>query len=63
MPTPADHDNKAQDSKDGPTYHRSVKIGDPGGATESEPSPTKPFVDPGPSKGGMLGPDWEKQSR
>jgi hypothetical protein len=48
MSKPADHDNKAQDAKDGPTYHRSVKIGDPGGATEANPNPTRPFVNPDP---------------
>jgi hypothetical protein len=32
----------------GRTYDRSVKIGDPGGATEDNPKPTRPFVDPDP---------------
>ena len=48
MPTPTDQDNKGDDSKDGPTYHRSIKIGDPGGATEANPNPTRPFVNPDP---------------
>jgi hypothetical protein len=33
---------------DGRTYNRSVKIGDPGGATEANPKPTRPFVNPDP---------------
>jgi hypothetical protein len=49
MPTP-DHDNKDQASKitDGRTYDRSVKVGDPGGATEANPKPARPFVNPDP---------------
>jgi hypothetical protein len=33
---------------DARTYNKSVKIGDPGGATEANPRPTRPFVDPHP---------------
>jgi len=61
MPKPADHDNKASDSRDGPTYDHSVKVGDPGGASADNPHPARPFVNPNPN-GGMLGPDWEKRS-
>jgi hypothetical protein len=32
--------------RDGRTYDRSVKVGDPGGATEADPHPTRPFVNP-----------------
>ena len=50
MPKPAAHDNKCQDSRidDGPTFNQSKKIGDPGGATEANPNPTRPFVNPDP---------------
>jgi hypothetical protein len=34
--------------RDGRTYNKSVRIGDPGGATESNPHPTRPFVNPDP---------------
>ena len=62
MPTPAGAtDNKDQASPDGPTYDRSVKVGDPGGASPDNPHPANTFVDPNP--GGMLGPEWEKRSR
>jgi hypothetical protein len=64
MPKPADHDNKSQDSRieDGRTYDRSVKVGDPGGASPDNPHPARPFVNPNPNNGGMLGPEWEKRS-
>ena len=65
MPTPAG----ANDSKDqaartdlGRTYDRSVKVGDPGGASPDNPHPASPFVNPN-STSGMLGPEWEKRSR
>jgi hypothetical protein len=62
MPKPAGAtDNKDQASPDGPTYDRSTKIADPGGATEDNPHPASPFVKPSPD--GMLGWDWEKRSR
>jgi hypothetical protein len=51
MPKPAGaNDSKDQASRTdtGRTYDRSVKIGDPGGATEDNPKPTRPFVDPDP---------------
>jgi hypothetical protein len=32
----------------GRTYDRSVKIGDPGGATPDNPKPTRQFVNPDP---------------
>jgi hypothetical protein len=46
----------------GPTYDRSVKIKDTGGAIEGRPAPAAPFRDPDP-KSRMLGNEWEKASR
>jgi hypothetical protein len=34
--------------RDGRTYNQSVKVGDPGGASEANPRPTRPFVNPDP---------------
>jgi DNA repair exonuclease SbcCD ATPase subunit len=52
MPTPAGaHDNKVVNSnevRDGRTYDRSVKIGDAGGASETNPHPSMPFQNPDP---------------
>jgi hypothetical protein len=62
MPTPAGAtDNKDQASPEGPTYDRSMKIEDVGGATKDNPKPQADFVDPNP--GGMLGSEWAKRSR
>jgi hypothetical protein len=50
MPKLSDHDNKDEASRidDGRTYDRSVKIKDVGGATEANPHPHAPFVNPDP---------------
>jgi hypothetical protein len=51
MPKPAGaNDSKDQASRtdSGRTYHRSVKIEDVGGATEGNPHPQAPFVNPDP---------------
>jgi hypothetical protein len=64
MPTPTDNDNKSQDSSlsSGRTWHRSVHIPDPGGATPADPHPTHEFIDPNPSGGGMLSDEWKRRS-
>jgi hypothetical protein len=65
MPKPAGaNDSKDQASRTdtGRTYDRSVKIMDVGGASEANPKPQAPFVNPN-REGQMLGPEWEKQSR
>ena len=46
---------------DGRTYNKSVQVGDPGGASEANPKPTRPFVNPNPDSR-MLTRDWQKRS-
>jgi hypothetical protein len=55
-------DEVSNEVRDGRTYDRSVQVGDPGGASEANPKPTRPFIDPNPGSR-MLGPEWQKRSR
>jgi hypothetical protein len=63
MPTPSGNDNKGQASRNDTsrTYKESVKVGDPGGATESNPHPTRPFINPNPGSP-FLNDEWSKRS-
>jgi hypothetical protein len=65
MPTPANETQAtnpmATRTDVGRTYNKSVQVGDPGGASEANPHPTRPFVNPNPDSR-MLTPDWQKRS-
>jgi hypothetical protein len=49
----------AERSGDG--YHSSVRIKDVGGASEANPNPKAPFVDPNPGSP-IINDDWKKKS-